>query len=290
MLPPALFTHLESVLGIRLVSAKPLTGGDIHRAYHLRAADGREWFVKTNTAAQAAAMFKTEAQGLALLGASRAIRTPKISGHGSTPDGHAYLILEYIAPGYKNRLFWETFGRALANLHGNTSERFGFAHDNFIGSLPQSNTRHPAWAAFYAEERLWPQMLLALEQGHLDKSAEQQLDHLCQKLAWLCPQEPPALTHGDLWSGNFLCDPAGQPVLIDPAAAFAHREMDLAMSRLFGGFDPAFYTAYEEAWPLESGFEKRLEVYQLYYLLVHLNLFGSGYAASVREILKRWGQ
>jgi len=289
MLPPTLLTHLETTLGARLTDAKPLTGGDIHRAWRLRAPEGREWFVKTNTTAQAAAMFKTEAQGLGLLGASRAIRTPKVFGHGCTPDGHAYLILEYIPPGYKNRLFWETFGRALANLHGNTSERFGFAHDNFIGSLPQSNTRHDTWAEFYAEERLWPQMLQACELGYFDKNAEQQLSHLCKKLGWLCPRESPALTHGDLWSGNFICDTAGQPVLIDPAAAFAHREIDLAMSRLFGGFDAAFYVAYEEVWPLESGFDKRLEVYQLYYLLVHVNLFGGGYVTSVREILKRWG-
>lgn len=289
MLPPSLHAQLESLLGARLTGAKPLSGGDIHRAFRLSAADGREWFLKTNTAPQAAAMFKTEAQGLALLGASRSVRTPKISGYGATADGHAYLVLEYIAPGYKNRLFWENFGRGLASLHGNTSERFGFAHDNFIGSLPQSNTRHETWAAFYAEERLWPQMLLAREQGYFDKNTETQLDRLCQQLAWRCPQETPALTHGDLWNGNFLCDTAGQPVLIDPAAAFAHREMDLAMSRLFGGFDAAFYAAYEEAWPLEPGFDQRVEIYQLYYLLVHVNLFGGGYVARVKEILKRWG-
>ena len=289
MISTSLQAAIESTLGVRLTGSKPLSGGDIHRAYRLFSADGREWFVKMNTSAQAAAMFKTEAQGLALLGASRTIRTPRVFGQGCTSDGQAYLVLEYIAPGYKNRLFWENFGRALAHLHGNTSERFGFAHDNFIGSLPQSNTRHGSWAEFYAEERLWPQMLLAREQGYFDKNTEQQLDRLCRQLAWRCPEEPPALIHGDLWNGNFLCDTAGQPVLIDPAAAFAHRELDLAMSRLFGGFDTAFYAAYEEAWPLEPGFEKRMEIYQLYYLLVHVNLFGGGYVESVRQILNRFG-
>jgi hypothetical protein len=223
-----------------------------------------------------------------LLGASRVIKTPKVFGHGSTEDGHAFLLLEFIAPGYKNRLFWENFGRALANLHGNTSAQFGFSHDNFIGSLPQSNTRHASWETFYAEERLWPQMLLACEKGYFDKTGERQLDALCRKLASICPKESPALTHGDLWSGNFLCDGMGQPVLIDPAASFAHREMDLAMSRLFGGFDEAFYKAYEHAWPLEAGFEKRMEVYQLYYLLVHANLFGGEYVGQVGEILRKW--
>lgn len=289
MLPDVLKNRIETTLNIRLAEVQAVAGGDIHRAFRLRATDGREWFLKTNHLPAAASMFKTEAQGLALLGASRVIRTPKTFGHGSTENGHAYLLMEYIAPGYKNRLFWENFGRALANLHGNTSAKFGFAHDNFIGSLPQSNTRHTTWQEFYTEERLWPQMLMACEKGYFDKTAERQLDHLCQQLGWLCPEEPPALTHGDLWSGNYLCDALGKPVLIDPAAAFTHREVDLAMSRLFGGFEAAFYKAYEEAWPLEAGFEKRVKVYQLYYLLVHVNLFGGGYVEQVQGILGKWG-
>ncbi|MBK9335386.1 MAG: fructosamine kinase family protein [Lewinellaceae bacterium] len=288
-LSPTLLTHLETRFQVVPTDIRPVRGGDIHQAFRLTGAGGRQWFVKTNTDAQASDMFRTEAQGLALLGASQCIRTPKIYGYGCTDDGHAYLLLEYVPPGYRNRLFWEQFGRGLANLHGNTSAVFGFAHDTFIGRLPQSNTRHDTWAAFYAEERLWPQMLLAREQGYFDSAAEQQLDRLCHNLAWRCPAEPPALTHGDLWSGNFLCDTDGLPVLIDPAAAFAHREMDLAMSRLFGGFDPAFYAAYSEAWPLENGFEQRVDIYQLYYLLVHVNLFGGGYADRVRGILEHFG-
>lgn len=287
---PALLSRLELLLQTAIdPAARPVGGGDIHRAYLLESADGRRLFLKTNTDPAAPDMFRTEAQGLALLGASRSIRTPKIFGYGCTEGGHGYLLLEYVHPGYRNRLFWERFGQGLANLHGNTSARFGFAHDNFIGRLPQANARHDTWAEFYSEERLWPQMLLAREQGYFDADAERQLDRLCQNLSWRCPQEPPALTHGDLWSGNFLCDPDGYPVLIDPAASFAHREMDLAMSRLFGGFDPAFYVAYEEAWPLENGFENRMEIYQLYYLLVHVNLFGGGYVRSVQEILAKFG-
>ncbi len=288
MLPTGLQEHLEKLLGVRIAAAQALGGGDIHRAYRLDAPDGRQWFVKTNRDKQAPAMFRTESQGLALLGASRALRTPRVYAHGSTPGGHAFLLLEYVAPGYRNRLFWERFGQGLALLHGNTSALFGFAHDNFIGRLPQSNTRHASWAEFYAEERLWPQFLQAREFGYFDAAAEQQLDRLCRQLAWRCPEEQPALCHGDLWSGNFLCDALGQPVLIDPAACFAHRELDLAMSRLFGGFDPAFYAAYEEAWPLEPGFEERLDLYQLYYLLVHVNLFGGGYLGQALAILDRF--
>ncbi|MBK8969580.1 MAG: fructosamine kinase family protein [Saprospiraceae bacterium] len=288
MLPTSLEKHLETLLQTTFSAVQPLSGGSINQAFRLDGPAGRQWFVKTNTGKQAPAMFRTESQGLALLGASRSIRTPKIFGHGSTADGHAYLVLEYVKPGYRNRLFWEHFGRGLANLHGNTSALFGFAHDNFIGRLPQSNSRHTTWAEFYAEERLWPQMLLARELGYFDAATEQQLDRLCKNLGWRCPEEQPALCHGDLWSGNFLCDAAGLPVLIDPAACFAHREMDLAMSRLFGGFDPAFYSAYTEAWPLEPGFDERVEIYQLYYLLVHVNLFGGGYVDSVRSVLQRF--
>lgn len=289
MFPQSLHTYLESFLQTKILAARPVSGGDIHHAFRLDTTDGRRMFIKTNRHNQAPAMFKTESQGLALLGASKSIRTPKIYSHGSTDDGHAYLLMEFIPSGYRNRLFWERFGQGLANLHGNTSAMYGFAHDNFIGRLPQPNTRHDTWAEFYAEERLWPQMILAREQGYFDDSAEQQLDRLCRNLAWRCPEEQPALCHGDLWSGNFICDAAGQPVLIDPAACFVHRETDLAMSRLFGGFDPAFYAAYNEAWPLEPGFEQRVEIYQLYYLLVHVNLFGSGYVDSVRRILERFG-
>lgn len=289
MLPEPVRKQVETRLDVSIAEAKPVAGGDIHRAFLVRATDGRIWFLKTGNMPESAAMFKTEAQGLALLGASQVIRTPKIFGHGHADEGYAYLLMEYVSPGYKNRLFWESFGRSLANLHGNTSAQFGFAHHNFIGSLPQSNTRHSSWQEFYAEERLWPQMLAACEKGYFSKTEEKQLDHLCQQLGWLCPEEPPALTHGDLWSGNFLCDAVGKPVLIDPAAAFTHREMDLAMSRLFGGFDDTFYKAYQEAWPLEAGFEKRIEVYQLYYLLVHVNLFGGGYVEQVAGILGKWG-
>ncbi|MBL7781472.1 MAG: fructosamine kinase family protein [Saprospiraceae bacterium] len=289
MLAASVRNRVETILGVPVCTVRPVSGGDIHRAYQLHAEEGGTWFLKTNTHVLAADMFRTEAQGLALLGASRVIRTPRTLGHGITDEGHAFLLMEFIEPGYKNRLFWENFGRALANLHGNTSAQFGFAHHNFIGSLPQSNTRHSTWESFFAEERLWAQMLPACEKGYFTKTHENQLDGLCRKLASICPKEPPALIHGDLWSGNFLCDTIGHAVLIDPAAAFAHREMDLAMSRLFGGFDSFFYKAYEEAWPLEAGFEKRLEVYQLYYLLVHVNLFGGGYVDRVQEILRRWG-
>lgn len=287
MLPVPLRTHLETRMNIRIDSVRPLSGGDIHRAALLNLADGRAFFLKYNTGAQAAEMFRTEALGLALLGAAQVIATPKVQAQGAA-DEWTFLLLEYIEPGHRTRQFWEDFGASLAALHGTTSAQFGFAHDNFIGSLPQSNKRHDSWQNFYTEERLLPQMRLAREHNRLNANDEKQLENLCKKRSSIYPEEPPALTHGDLWSGNFLCSAAGKPVLIDPAASFAHREMDLAMSRLFGGFDPIFYLSYEDTWPLAPGFGERMEVYQLYYLLVHVNLFGGGYVESVRSILRRF--
>lgn len=287
MLPLSLSVQLEATLSSRITAARPFSGGDIHRAALLTLTDGRQIFLKYNTSGHAVEMFRTEALGLALLGASKVIAVPKALGHGHV-DEYAFLLLEYIAPGYRNRHFWEDFGSSLSALHGTTSAQFGFAHDNFIGSLPQSNKRHDNWPDFFTQERLLPQMRLTREHNRLNASDEKQLENLCKKLSSICPKESPALTHGDLWSGNFLCNTKNKPVLIDPAASFAHREMDLAMSRLFGGFDSVFYQSYENAWPLAPGFEERIEVYQLYYLLVHVNLFGGGYVESVRSILRRW--
>ncbi|MBK8555884.1 MAG: fructosamine kinase family protein [Lewinellaceae bacterium] len=255
---------------------------------YLRTADHRQLFLKYNKANPGTEMFRLEALGLALLGASRSIAVPKVFKHQPIEGEWAFLLLEYIEPGYRNRLFWEVFGQSLSNLHGNTSAQFGFSHNNFLGTLPQSNTRHTTWAEFYATERLLPQLKMAQDTGRLDRNDAMRINTLCRSLGSICPEEPPALIHGDLWSGNFLCNLDGQPVLIDPAASFSHREMDLAMSRLFGGFDAAFYLSYDANFPLEPGLEERLPVYQLYYLLAHVNLFGGGYVEQVRGILKRW--
>jgi fructosamine-3-kinase len=289
MIPDILKSNLEGLLQTQIIQQRPVSGGDINHAVRLDTADRRKLFLKYNRSAQAPAMFRTEVLGLALLGASRVIAVPKVLHYGEAGEGWSFLLMEYMLPGHKNRLFWEYFGQALANLHGNTSQQFGFSHDNFIGRLPQSNSRHTRWPEFYAEERLWPQMLLAQDRSLLNRDDEQALERLCRRLHTICPEEAPALIHGDLWGGNFLCTLEGLPVLIDPAACFAHREMDLAMSRLFGGFDTVFYQSYQNAWPLEPGFEERLEVYQLYYLLVHVNLFGGGYVSQVRQILKKHG-
>ncbi len=232
-------------------------------------------------------MFETEAMGLALLDEPGHIRIPKVIGLGQE-ERTSYLLMEYLETGHRKKGFWEAMGQQLAALHRETNEQFGLDHANFIGSLPQSNNRYDSWPEFYQNERLMPQMRMALDAGQLTTSDLRQLENLCKRLPEICPEEPPALTHGDLWSGNFLVGPDSEPVLIDPSVSYAHREMDLGMSRLFGGFGREFYAAYREAYPLAFGFEQRLGIYQLYYLLVHVNLFGGGYVGSVRGILQRF--
>lgn len=287
MLPNSLQSHLQEA-GIRILSSQSISGGDINQAALLHCVDQRQLFIKYNTAAVAAEMLSIEAKSLHVLQAAQAIRIPQIIAQGQTPDGIAFLLLEYIQPGSRHPAFWQQFGTSLAALHRHSAPQFGLDHANFIGSLPQSNQWRDTWALFYAEERLLPQMQLARTAKLLDPNDEKRLHSLCQQLHSICPTEATALIHGDLWSGNFLCDERGGPVLIDPAVAYAHREMDLAMSKLFGGFDPVFYQAYHEAWPLESGFMERIEIYQLYYLLAHVNLFGRSYVPAVRSILRKF--
>lgn len=285
-LPAPILQQCCLILDADIRSVRQVAGGDINQARLLDTSRGR-FFLKMNQGTQAATMFEAEAKGLDLLRKTKTLRIPQTVAAGDTPEG-AFLLMEYVETGRRAEGFWEVFGPGLALLHRHTSAQFGLDHPNFIGSLPQSNLPHPTWPAFYAAERLQPQLDLALQSKQLGMADALRFEKLYNKLPDLCPGEPPALTHGDLWSGNFLIGPDNEPVLIDPSVSYAHREMDLAMSRLFGGFDRAFYCSYEEAWPLAPGFEQRLPVYQLYYLMVHVNLFGGGYAGSVRSVLERY--
>ena len=162
---------------------------------------------------------------------------------------------------------------------------FGLDHDNYIGSLAQSNKKHADWISFFMEERIRPQLKLAMDKKLIDEGTVKQFDKLFDHFDRLIPKEKPALLHGDLWNGNFLVSDSSRAALIDPAVYFGHREMDLAMTTLFGGFDSEFYRAYDEVFPLEKGFEKRVDIHNLYPLLVHVNLFGGGYVRQVKAVL-----
>jgi len=282
----ALEAALEAALGSAVRRAARLSGGDINEAFELELADGRRLFVKTNRDAPAG-MFQAEARGLAWLAEARALGIPSVIAVGD--NRASFLVLELVEPGPRRRGFDEELGRALAALHRASPGAFGLDHDNFIGSLPQSNRAHARWADFFQSERLEPQLRLATDQGRATSRMRQGFARLFPRLGELCgPEEPAARLHGDLWGGNLHVTAEGAPCLIDPAAYGGHREVDLGMMRLFGGFSERVFSAYFEACPLAPGHAERVPLYQLYPLLVHVNLFGGGYAASVEGALERY--
>jgi fructosamine-3-kinase len=275
-------------LGAQVASARPVSGGDINLASELVLEDGRTLFVKTNASADRE-MFPAEARGLAWLAEAGALRIPRVVAvSGSDP---AFLVLERIEAGRRRPDFDEQLGRGLAALHRFGAAQFGLDHDNFIGRLPQSNrplepASGSAWAEFYRSRRIEPQLRLATDHGLASPRMRRDGERVLAIMEDLVgPPEPPARLHGDLWGGNLLVDERGQPCLIDPAAYAGHREVDLAMMRLFGGFGPRVFAAYDEAFPLAAGHEERVPLYQLYFLLVHVNLFGSSYVGSVERAL-----
>ena len=278
---------LGAALGSGIVSARAIAGGDINRAYEVALADGRRLFVKTNDRSPRG-MFAAEARGLGWLGEARALRIPKVVAVAAPEDPRQFLVLELVATGRPARDFDERLGRGLAALHGHGAPSFGLDHDNFIGWLPQANAPSPTWAEFYRGRRLEAQLRRAADEGRASPRMRQGFERLFRVLDELCgPAEPPARLHGDLWGGNLLCDDRGGPCLIDPAVYGGHREIDLAMMRLFGGFGPRVFDAYEEAWPLAGGHRERVPLYQLYPLMVHVNLFGGSYIGSVEAALER---
>jgi fructosamine-3-kinase len=271
---------------VDIEQAVPVGGGSINAAYRLETNDGR-FFVKVNSADRFPTLFEAEADGLGRLRAADAIRVPKVIAHGEDHDD-AFLLLEHIDGGRKDRDFWERLGRGLAALHRRTAPTFGLERPNFIGSLVQMNTPANDWPAFLIQSRLEPMLKLARDKRRVERSLVLRFERLFNRLPDLFPKEPPALLHGDLWSGNLLCDTTGAPVLIDPAVHYGHREMDLAMTRLFGGFDESFHAEYRNTWPLEPGWGDRVDLCNLYPLLVHVNLFGGGYVKQVEAVMERY--
>ena len=268
--------------GFQLRSHQALSGGDISEVHKLDTDQGL-LVIKLNSAGRYPGMFEAEARGLLALSDAGALKVPEVIVHGHFSD-QAYLLLEYIETNQPAPDFWEQLGVGLANIHQQSRDQFGLDHNNYIGSLDQPNANETTSSDFYLNQRLLPQVQLARNRGY----TLHEFEVLAVRLPDLIPEEPPALVHGDLWGGNFMVGPQGQPVLIDPAVAYAPREMDFGMMHLFGGFDPRLFHAYQEAFPISPGWRDRLELWQLYYLLVHLNLFGGGYLDSVRRILKRY--
>jgi len=251
-----------------------ISGGCINNAIKLETNKG-VFFSKYNTNAKLN-MFQTEYDGLKILKSKNAIYIPETIAFENT-----FLILEFIQPSSPNGFFWENFGRNLAKMHQQTDKKFGLNFDNYIGSLPQNNEQNKNWVDFFVQNRL----LAQLDIGDYSSSLKCDFEKLFKKLPNIFPATLPSLLHGDLWSGNFLVKDKNTPVLIDPAIYFGNREMDIAMCKLFSGFHTDFYTSYNEEFPLENGWEERINLCNLYPLLVHVNLFGGGYLNQVKNIL-----
>jgi len=289
-----LVRHLEAVLtrergrALTVQQALRVHGGSVNDAFRLDTEEG-PFFLKINLADQFPSLFESEAHGLALLRQAGELRVPELIAHGEFEDT-TFLLLEFVAPTEEDPGFQARFGRALARLHRHAQATFGLDRDNHIGLLPQVNTPHREWTEFLIQCRFGPLVKMARDNKRIHAGDVLRFERLYGKLPALIPAEPPALLHGDLWKNNYLAGAGGEAVLIDPAVYFGHREMDIAMTRLFGGFDRDFYAAYQEEEPLEPGWEERMDLCNLYPLLVHLNLFGGSYADRVSAVLRTYVQ
>jgi fructosamine-3-kinase len=284
--PEALASAVAAACGITIdaASLRPVGGGSINSAARLES-DAGPVFLKTNDA-DGYEMFAAEAEGLAELAAADAVRVPRVYGLG-VDAGRAWLLLEYLDLVPADDSCRRRLGAALAALHGHTAERHGWHRDNTIGATPQPNGRDDDWLRFLADKRIGFQLELAGRNGYghaLAADGEALLARLPVFFSGYTPV--PSLLHGDLWGGNFAAVD-GEPVIYDPAVYYGDRETDIAMTELFGGFGPGFLAAYDEAWPLDHGYAVRRDLYQLYHVLNHLNLFGGGYLSQARSLLRR---
>lgn len=287
-LPDSLHDVVISGFG-EISSVSPSGGGSINRAAHVRLENGQSLFVKWNSA-DLYDMFVVEEKGLNLLKqADSGLRIPTPHVHDKVEQEHlSYLILEYLPGGRPSDSVDQKLGEGLAQLHQTKWDKYGLNHDNYIGRLPQYNTPHEQWLDFFINQRMEPQLKMATDSGLLSSRDRRQFESLYSVLPNLLSEEPPSLLHGDLWGGNQFPTDTGEPAIFDPAVYYGNREIELAFTYLFGGFGPGFYEAYQATWPLASGFEDRKDIYNLYPLLVHVNLFGSVYAGQVKRILSRF--
>ncbi|GAB5410161.1 MAG: fructosamine kinase family protein [Balneolaceae bacterium] len=281
MIPESIKLAVQSQLEIEIISERSLHGGDINQATKIRTNSGDHFFLKWNSSAPEH-MFETEAKGLTLLDSALTdIIIPEV-----ILIGDDFLLLEFIEESNLGSSF--DFGVQLAKLHRKTNELFGLDHSNFIGRLPQQNKYHADWLEFFIRERIEPQVKLAIDSGKLSKKFHSIFERAFNYTYVVFPDEPPALLHGDLWGGNFMFNSEGKACIYDPAVYYGHREMDLAMSRLFSGFDTDFYNGYNEEYPLQKGAEERFKLCNLYPILVHANLFGGHYVTQAKASLERF--
>lgn len=288
MIPDALQSQLQQSLDQPIESQRRVSGGSINQAAQITLADGTSCFLKWNKSADPH-MFDAEQKGLKLLNAANTgLRLPEVYATGTTRDGIGFLVQEFIIEGSSRSDSAERFGQSLAELHRNRREQFGLDHDNYIGRLPQSNSWHENWTDFFVEERMKPQLKMATDAAKIGTKTVDHFESMFNQLPDIFPDDPPSLLHGDLWGGNYFYDDAGDATIYDPAVYYGHREIELAFTHLFGGFSTAFYRSYKQVYPVQPEFEQRKDIYNLYPLLVHTNLFGGSYARQVKGIVSRF--
>jgi fructosamine-3-kinase len=281
VIDPHVRREVEAALGSRIEHLSPVSGGCISPSYRLVLAGGAACFLKTAPAAGPSDLFEQESAALERIGSTGAVRVPQVRA-----AAESWLALEWLEPGSAPPGGWADLGRGLARLHHRREEQYGLAADNYIGLLPQANGRLSSWPRFWSERRLRPQLERAADRldGTTRAGFQRLIQELEERLA-VAEQEGASLLHGDLWGGNVHMTAAGA-ALIDPSSYYGHREVDLAMAALFGGFPPEFEAAYVAEWPLLPGAAQRRATYQLYYLLVHVKLFGSSYLAATKRALR----
>ena len=281
---------IENIIGkldITHTNIKVVSGGDISSAYCIETKN-RKLFLKINDAERYPLMFEKEADGLQVLNQSSKLYVPPVISSGAL-EGKQYLLLEWLERTEPATKTWALLGQGLAELHRISDNYFGWKTSNYIGSLPQINDSCETWAGFYAQQRILPLVRQLFNNNLLEKNDLNRATTLCKNLDQIFPQESPSLLHGDLWNGNTMAISSEKiPAVFDPAVYFGHREMDIGMTLLFGGFDKAFYNSYNESYPLEKDWQKRIELTQLYPLLVHAILFQGSYITKSKSILRKW--
>lgn len=268
---------------VQILDLSPITGGAINTALQLKTNKG-SFFAKYNDHHKFTGMFEKESQNLELLRSTRTLHIPQTIAY-FTHENLDFLVLENIESGSPHYEFWTDLGFGLAHLHKNKSESFGLHYDNFSGSLPQNNALSDNWIDFFIQHRLDPMLKRAVDNKKADIYLVEKFENLYRKLPEIFPVESPSLLHGDLWSGNIMSNEDGDPFVYDPAVYYGHREMDIAMSKLFGGFEAEFYDSYNDVYPLEQHWEQRVPICNLYPLLIHVNLFMGSYVQSIKNIV-----
>lgn len=286
-IPPEILQSIQAEISYSPTSCETLPGGSI--SHVSKVSDGnREAVIKFNTLTAYPGMLEVEAKSLQMLAEHSDFQIPEVLMFGTTAQ-YQFIVMDYMQPADKHPDYWTQFARRLAGLHREQSERYGLPFNNYIGSLAQDNEPATDWVEFFYSRRLMRQVNLAERSETISPVEADRFRELEPVLRDELSIESPTLIHGDLWSGNVITGSDGHATIIDPAVYYGHREVDIAMAQLFGGFDTRFYDAYQEIFPLVPGWQFRAKLYQLYPLLVHVNLFGRNYMGQIDRILSHIG-